>query len=130
VSIGVDHCERDYSLVADILPGSHQTVLIEDVNFESSIRTIRLVVNNDVFQSEDHCPINRRGIPLGVERLKHLHLGRVNQAICGTLHGNAGEWLDRAPELICQSHCGREGKHDKAIRAAGGGFGSRPDLDT
>ena len=130
LSRGVDHCERDNSLVADILPGSHQTVLIEDVNFEISIRTIRLVVNHDVLESEDHSPIKRRGIPLGVERLKHLHLAGVNQAICCILHGNAREWLDRAAELICQSHCGREGKHYKAIRAAGSGFGTRPDLHT
>jgi hypothetical protein len=48
-SRGVYHCERDYCLVADIVPGSYQTVLIEEVNFEISIRTIRLVVNHDVF---------------------------------------------------------------------------------
>jgi len=64
MSRGVDHCERDYSLVAYVLPRSHQAVLIEDVYFESSIGTIRLVVNHDVLQSEYHCPVKRRGITL------------------------------------------------------------------
>lgn len=130
LSRSVDHCERDYSLVADILPGSHQTVLIEDVNFENSIRTIRLVVNYNVLKREYHCPIKRRCIPLRVERLKHLHLVGVNQAICCVLQGNTRVWLNRAPELICQSYCGREGKHDEAVRAAGSGFGTCPYLDT